>query len=61
MIMAPSCGGAGGGFVVTPGNYNQQLEHEFRLKQERVTYAQVEANRRRIKRWLNDSQGTFAL
>ena len=54
MIMAP-----GGGFSVTPGHYNAQYEYEFRQKKERVSYAEVEANRRRIKRWLTDPNASF--
>ena len=54
MIMAPS-----GGFSVTPGHYNAQYEYEFRQKKERVSYAEVDANRRRIKRWLADPNANF--
>ncbi len=59
MVMAPP--DEPGGFVVTPENYNRHFEQEFRQTRERVSYAEVEANRRRVRKWLADPSANFAL
>ena len=55
MIMAP------GEFVVTPRCYNRAFDLEFRQTRERISHHDLERTRRKVKKWISESNQHFAM
>ena len=48
-------------FEVTPDSYNRLYEQEFRERNEKVTFSDLERIRRKVRRWMTENSQHFPL